>query len=354
MVRMTATPVLVLATLVLYATNLPAEEVMKTTPRFRIAQRTTEPLLLCDRSYEDLQIAYPNVIREGKVWHMWYEAYDPNYKTDADGFLCYACSGDGVKWEKPNLGIVAYGGNRDNNIVIAGAPIRGVHGHTVFVDPTAPAAERFKLVFTKLVDGHWPIYGGTSPDGLHWTLTEKPLQVRSSSDTQTVCFRDRDLYRLYVRLWSDAKKRMVGYAESKMFGGFPDSVVVLSADEQDPADMQFYNSAATRLKDALYVMFASAFYTESGRVVPHLAVSADGRAWERLGREPRLPLGRGFDSMGIYVGPGAVPGDKPDTWWMYYGGYTNGHDVITHHMGGIGRFLLVLENRTDVPQGKGQ
>ena len=76
-------------------------------------------------SVEDFQIAYPNVIRDGKVWHIWYEAYDHNYKNDADGYLCYARSENGVKWEKPSLGLVEYGGNRDNNIVIAGPPIRG-------------------------------------------------------------------------------------------------------------------------------------------------------------------------------------------------------------------------------------
>lgn len=325
------------------------KETIQSPPQFRIEQRSTEPLLVSDRPYEDFQIAYTNVIRDGGVWHMWYEAYDHNYKTDADGYLCYARSADGVKWEKPRLGLVAYGGNRENNIVIAGPPQGGVTGHTVFLDAMAPAAERFKLVYSKWVNEEWQVYGGTSPDGIHWTLAGKPLLARNS-DTQTVCFRDGDFYRLYLRLWSKGLfkgQRMVGYAESKTFGDFPDPVMVLAPDEEDPADLNLYNSAATRLSDSVYVMFPSVYYAKTGIVVPHMAVSADGRSWERVSREPKLPLGSGFDSKSIYVGPGAVPGDKRGTWWMYYAGYATGHDdkfpSLVQHLGGIGRFLVVLE-----------
>jgi hypothetical protein len=326
-----------------------AKETMNTTPTFRIEQRSTKPMLVSDRPYEDFQIGCVNVIREGKVWHMWYSAYDHNYKTDADGYLCYARSADGLKWEKPNLGLVEYGGNKDNNILIAGPPIGGVHGHTVFLDPSAPAAERFKLVFTKNVNGGWLVAGGTSPDGIHWKLIDKLLLARNS-DTQTVCFRDGEVYRMYVRMWSKgvfSGQRLVGYTESKTFGDFPDPVMVLAPDDKDAPDFHFYNSAATKLKDSLYVMFPSAYHGKTGIVIPHMAVSTDGRKWERMGREPKIPLGQGFDSKSIYVGPGAVPGDKLGTWWIYYAGYTAGHDdqykTKVQHMGGIGRFLLVEE-----------
>ena len=30
--------------------------------------------------------------------------------------------------------------------------------------------------------------------------------------------------------------------------------------------------------------------------------------------------GQGFDSKGMYVGPGAVPGEQPGTYWFYYTG----------------------------------
>ncbi|MCE9616070.1 MAG: hypothetical protein K8T26_17500 [Lentisphaerae bacterium] len=332
-------------------TNVPAAGVR---PALHVEQRTTDPLLIADKPWEDCQIAYVNVIRDGNDWQMWYGAYDHHHKDDSDGYLCYAHSTNGVTWEKPDLGLVLYEGNCGNNIVIAGPPIAGVHGHTVFLDPDAPAAERYKLVFTKLAGkGEWWIYGGTSPDGIHWTPGDKPLLARNS-DTQTVCFRDGDWYRLYVRMWSKGLyrgRRLVGYTESKHFGDFPDPVAILSPDAQDPPDLNLYNSAATKLRDGLYVMFPSAYHSvkvgESidGTVAAQLALSADGRTFQRPSRDLFLPLGRGFDSKGLYVGPGAVPGPRPGTWWIYYAGSTRGHDDKVaspiQYAGGIGRFLLV-------------
>jgi hypothetical protein len=223
-----------------------------------------------------------------------------------------------------------------------------MHGGTVFLDPQAPAAERYKLVFTRgeIIDGHlvWVVYGAVSDDGLHWRILSEPL-LKKNSDTQTVCFRDGDLYRLYVRMWSGSHfsgKRMVGYTESRTFGAFPAPEPILAPAPQDPDDLHFYNSAATKLRDDLYVIFSSAFFTGDQTVRPYLAVSRDGRRFERVGNREFLALGAtdSFDGKSIYVVPGAVPGDKPGTWWMYYIGLNIGHDGKPDRAGAYGRFLL--------------
>lgn len=328
-----------------------AQEAM---PTIRIDQRTCEPLLRADKPWEDFQIGSASVIRDGKDWHLWYQAYDHRYQTDADGYLCYAHSTDGVTWEKPNLGLVDYDGTRNNNILVAGPRMNGVAGPSVFLDAQAVPGERFKLVFLRATTtGEWWIYGGTSPDGIHWTLGDEPLLARNA-DTQNVCFRDGGLYRLYVRMWSKGPyqgRRLVGYSESDHFGGFPDPVAILAPDGQDPYDLNLYSSAATKLRDGLYVMFPSVYYStavgqsSNGTIAAQMAISTDGRTFAREHRDAVVDLGGGFDSKSIYVGPGAVPGDRPDTWWIYYVGLAKGHDdkleSQTQHLGGIGRFLLV-------------
>ena len=45
-----------------------------------------------------------------------------------------------------------------------------------------------------------------------------------------------------------------------MFGKFPAPRPILEADEQDPKNMQFYNSAVTKVRDGLYLMLPSGFY----------------------------------------------------------------------------------------------
>ena len=57
--------------------------------------------------------------------------------------------------------------------------------------------------------------------------------------------------------------------------------------------------------------------------------------------------GARFDSKGVYVSPGATPGEEPNTWWFYYFGTSLKHDfndpASAPRDGGVGRFLLVVE-----------
>ena len=79
---------------------------------------------------------------------------------DREMGLCYAFSTDGIHWEKPELGLVEFGGNKQNNILM-----RRVHGAGVFKDyrETDPA-RRYKLFFC----GEPQMTVAFSPDGLHW------------------------------------------------------------------------------------------------------------------------------------------------------------------------------------------
>jgi hypothetical protein len=318
-------------------------------PKLRIERRTDAPLLVADQPHEDYCIGYCTVIREAGRWRMWYEAYDHTYRTDADGYLCYAESGDGVRWSKPELDLVEVNGSRSNNVLISGRETGGIHGHNVFLDPAAPPADRYKIVFTRWREGQWQVFGGASADGFYWRLSDTPL-LAYNSDTQNVCFRDGDVYRLYVRQWSRPHfggKRIVGYTSSPTFGGFPDPETILRPGSLDPENLHFYNNATTRLREGLYLMLPSAFYTGEDVLRVHAAWSTDGRTFRRLGREPLLDVGSGFDSMGLYVAPGAIPADEPKAYWFYYVGPSMGHDASgpdkTRYLGGIGRFLLRVE-----------
>jgi hypothetical protein len=313
-------------------------------PVLTVLERTTEPLLKADRPWEDFNLGYCTVLRIGDRWHMWCSSCDHNYRDDNDCYSCYARSKDGIHWDKPSLGMYAYHGSKDNNILGF-----GTHSFTVFYDKKALPVERFKGIGVRLnknTRGGWWVYGATSPDGLHWKWSDKPL-LNKNSDTANVCFHDGRVYRLYVRMWSGglyAGYRIVGYTESDTFGAFPDPKVILKPDKQDPVDFHLYNSAAMKLRDDMYLMLPSGFFTKSGKVLVYAAFSRDGKGFGRLGRTPLLDVGKGFDKMGIYVGAGTIPAEKPGTYWVYYLGTALSHDgnvpSKAHYDGGIGRFLL--------------
>lgn len=80
---------------------------------------------------------------------------------DQEMGLCYAVSNNGIHWEKPELGIVEFGGNKKNNILL-----REVNGAGVFKDlHELDPAKRYKIFYC----GTPKMEVAFSPDGLHWS-----------------------------------------------------------------------------------------------------------------------------------------------------------------------------------------
>ena len=312
---------------------------------------------------------YSSVLFDGTAYHMWYHAMDDTeWDTGhTNGSICYAVSKDGVQWSKPDVGLVEYSGSRSNNIVFghgANGVILGQDGGMVFLDPNAPAGQRFRMVCRFGPEGSgMRVY--SSGDGVHWKLTHpsvitaRPDEKRSHLDSQNVIFWDEGLkkYVSYVRYNRPEKRgraRSISRGESDRLGGFPvvqDMPVVFQPDEQDlqedglPA-VDFYVSAAVRYPwaDRAYFMFPTAYYHYSGRQpefarqVPanagpldtQFAASRDGIHWERYERRPFVPLGlKGqFDWACARTIWGLVPDTTGREMYFYYraGDWLHGWD----------------------------
>jgi hypothetical protein len=108
--------------------------------------------------------------------------------------ICLASSADGLHWEKPNLGQVAWDGSLDNNIVL-----RNACQGTAFIDPNPgePQERRYKFVAWCMQRG---FYVFTSPDGLHWRRNET-LALPFDPDGSIEVFWDDQcgMYRGYSR-----------------------------------------------------------------------------------------------------------------------------------------------------------
>ena len=105
------------------------------------------------------------IIKVGDEYRMWYSGYD----RAANRRVCYAVSKDGLKWEKPALGLIDYNGDKENNLVAidGGKPISGALC-LVLHDPEDPnPARRFKMM--REFDPYNQCKGAFSPDGLTWT-----------------------------------------------------------------------------------------------------------------------------------------------------------------------------------------
>jgi hypothetical protein len=120
---------------------------------------------------------YGSIIREGGKFRLWYVAVDDdteNKMTYARWRAAYAESDDGVHWTKPNLGLVEFRGNKNNNLILTDPAPLGFVNLKVLADPDEPNPARRYKISTHAYFHHKTRLGTLAPfasaDGLHWKL----------------------------------------------------------------------------------------------------------------------------------------------------------------------------------------
>ena len=366
------------------------------------AERSQKPVLLPDQRWERGSISgdsFTTVMEDEGVYKLWYgvvkagaEKKRKNYLSAAEietldkksmldylsedlYMLCYAVSKDGIQWKKPNLGIHEFDGSKKNNIVLVGGG-----GNTVFKDPTARPASRYKMICgggPRMMHnnrgippyaGYRRVYGVASADGIHW---KKPRSIMSwYTDCTNVCYWDERImkYVAFVR-YNETMScrndetfrtkgnfyRAVGRAESDDFWNFPQPTKILKPAAADLAGredapgmdrMEIYNTSAVKYPFAAdsYFMFPGHYHPHSEMTDIGLATSRDGVNYTHW-REPFLGVGPGnaFDSGMVHMATGMIRGDTNIT--MYYIGSDFLHDITEtpRETGGVGKADIRLD-----------
>ena len=84
---------------------------------------------------------YGSVLRENGKYRLWYVAVDDDVENKmpySRWRAAYAESDDGVHWTKPNLGLVEFRGNKDNNLILTDPAPLGFVNLKVLADPDDP------------------------------------------------------------------------------------------------------------------------------------------------------------------------------------------------------------------------
>jgi hypothetical protein len=177
-------------------------------------RRLTEPqrlgqVITFDQPWEGCYSDYASLLYDpaynaARPYRLWYRAAAPNPATpllDGANYTCYAESADCRTWVRPNLGLVTFAGNANNNICRAHDAVDNTtHNFQVFKDlkPAVPGAELYKAT-----GGTGGVLTFISPDGIHWTQLALTSVVTDTVrfDTFFSCFYDTKsgLYRLYYR-----------------------------------------------------------------------------------------------------------------------------------------------------------
>lgn len=140
-----------------------------------------------DQPWEGQVSGYVTVIHDGDLYRMYYRGRPLTGYGDNDPrakeATCYAESRDGITFTRPKLGLVSFGGNRDNNIILADqGPV--THNFAPFLDPRAgvPKSERFKAVGGSAESG---LIAYVSEDGIRFRrLQDKPIITGGAFDSQ--------------------------------------------------------------------------------------------------------------------------------------------------------------------------
>ncbi|MCZ6680672.1 MAG: hypothetical protein O7E52_25860 [Candidatus Poribacteria bacterium] len=343
------------------------------------------PILQPERPWEGNYMRPIKVIFDetAQTFKMWYTASTTTVRlengvpvpggpaglgTESRGnVMCLATSDDGVHWERPSLGLVAFEGSTDNNIL----PERENR-------PTAPdfqdlhekdAGKRYKAL---------RMTGGTqtrgmqydlfySPDALDWTPYEGNPVIDTGQELGRWAgrFQGWDPIRQTYYVTMEAShhwrgpygKRLVGRAESPDMIHWTEPEIILVPDENDFPDTEFYSMPVIAY-EGVYVGLLWIFRTTNVTHHPEVVFSRDGFHFQRNYREPFIPRGGAradFDSSSVYAQDIIVHGNRILT---YYIGTNSRSPEIALELGdksteGIGLAISRLDGFVSLDGGKG-
>ena len=266
-----------------------------------VKKHKSNPLFVEDKAWEKrFDNLYGNVTydEEEKIFKCWYSPFIVDHSAkgmtqkerDSKRYrppggremgICYATSEDGIKWDKPELGLVDYKESRANNIIW-----RGPHGVGIFKDHRdSDPARRYKLIMQDPIKGPVPRSHGVSTsysaDGIHWSAPRRIKGIGTiAADTHNNVFWDptSKKYVGITRTWGKMG-REVTRIESSDFENWENCGVVMRGLEKhfQPYSMPVFRHAGVYL--GLVSIHAQ---RPVDRVWTELAWSPDSMQWHRI------------------------------------------------------------------------
>lgn len=322
-------------------------------------QKNPEPVMQHEQPWEGdgLQQDPPrgSILRnkEDGLFHLWYRTNNRLIKepsANVSSQVCRAVSSDGIKWEKPSLGIIPYEGSYKTNMIrVTDHYLHETDSFEVLPNMTREIfdTELIGSAFAKYDD---PLYTHgitvmSSNDGNEWKSCFPPVMPLdgdahciSYDPTRKVyiCTSRSFAYNHIIRHLnainkaSDLKiKRHISIAQSRDLIHWTPMMPVLEVDENDPANAEMYMMYIIPYGHA-YIGLVQMFYVGRnmcfGPLNIQLAISRDLFKWTRVSRVPILPQGGDgeWDSADVNSTCNS-PWPEGDNMRFWYGGKNTEH-----------------------------
>src|SRR5690606_8439589 len=108
------------------------------------------PIIRGDADWDRNPYCYGTVVydADASLFKIWYMSYNNGLPLAERTPVLYATSGDGLAWQRPNVGLFEFQGSRNNNIVLQNYGNHDLYAPSVVYDPQdVDADRRYKMVW---------------------------------------------------------------------------------------------------------------------------------------------------------------------------------------------------------------
>jgi len=325
------------------------------------------PLIRGDVPWEQAPYCFGTVIydEEDSIFKIWYQSYNFDQPVETRTPVLYATSKDGIKWNRPNLGLFEFQGSSENNIVLQNYGHHDLYSPSVIKDTTDPNPKRrYKMIWWDFPLGEEGYQDdgmcvAFSPDGIHWEkYSDNPVlhankSEQSISDVMSLMYdRNSGKYVAYTKGWAEPWPafRQVVRTESKDFIHWSEPEVVITH-KHDTHDPQSYGMTVAQIGN-LYIGMISIYKKPGDETIDiQLTVSHDNRHWAHVANQATfIPNGSkgSWDAGMIFTAPLLNHDGKT---LIYYGAWDGAHNSKTRNSG-IGLATLRLNGFVSLDAGE--
>jgi hypothetical protein len=269
----------------------------RVTRRWIAADLSSGPTITPDQPWESRTLSSPSVVRDGEAYRLYYGDWPGAHGPH---LLMMAMSDDGLRWEKPELGLVEWHGSTHNNIVYsAEGTLESPNVVRIPGDPTPYRMINFGAgdVANWLGpdnDGpDWGLHTYRSGDGLRWTKDEGGLRLRAG-DRNTLLVTSAGEYvslNRHREMFEQTGARAVYRSTSSDFASWSAPELILAPDLEDEPDVELYGMTAFE-RHGWFWGLLEVWHGATDMMEIQLAFSRNGSDWIRPAiRTPFVPLG---------------------------------------------------------------
>jgi hypothetical protein len=263
---------------------------------------------------------YPTIQLDGGTYYLWYTGVD----GAANLHPCYATSADGLTWTQPNLGLINYGGNTNNNIFLA----EGNFLTSVLPDPTAPASRVYLATAEESPSTYGSFVLQSTSTRTTWSAA-KTIVSGGGGDTRdegkAIIKRPSDgRYIVYATRGhvSDARSVRAFISQTTDPTGSWNVATDIEAWQATVDTYQYYRMAFAVVDDYIYAI--ADIYDEPAETIyqSNLYISRNGLEFELI-KEAVIEVSSDWDDGMLFMGQGVA--DVSNEWRFYYMGSAGLH-----------------------------